>query len=560
MKMRGSLVFVAVLFVLIANSQEVPKGWHLMDAQADSFHGISINKAYQFLQGRRSKQVIVAVLDTGVDTTHEDLKAVLWRNQKEIPGNGVDDDGNGYTDDVYGWNFLGNKKGDNAVKASSEMARVYHRFREKYGNKSPDENSLSPDEKREYRMWKKAAKEIESTPEDHMNVAAMDMVLLSLKRFDKVIREDMKQEEYTLEELENYTPSSSEAKKAKPTLLFYTKLLEFERNTKLSAQMKEISEWVSMKKENFAAKDSVPVDIHQTIIGDNYYDFNDKYYGNSNVMGTFPVHGTHVSGIIGAIRNNGFGADGVADNVRIMMLRIVPNGDEYDKDIALAIRYAVDNGAKVINMSFGKTFSPEKQWIDDAVRYAEAKDVLLVHAAGNESEDVDENPFYPNPYFLDGKRAANYISVGASSDPRIKGKWIADFSNYGNKTVDVFAPGVKIYSTLPGGHEYGFNQGTSMAAPVVAGMAALIRSYFPYLTAQQVKQVIVKTAWKYTDTLMNKPDSKDKVSVTELASGGIVNAYDAVIYAAGLPQPVATPQADKKERLPKSTFEKTKVD
>ena len=268
---------------------------------------------------------------------------------------------------------------------------------------------------------------------------------------------------------------------------------------------------------------------------DDYDNFSDRFYGNNDVMGPGPMHGTHVSGIIAAQRNNSIGIDGVADRVQIMTLRVVPDGDEYDKDVALAIRYAVDQGAKVINMSFGKSFSPEKNWVDSAVKYAEQKDVLLIHASGNESENMDEKENFPNPWLLQWKtKAKNFISVGASSDIKIDPSIAADFSNYGKENVDVFAPGVKIYSTLPGGNQYGNLKGTSMAAPVVAGLAALLRSYYPELTAVDVKQIIEQSVSKPDTTIKCiKPGEKgEKIIFSNLCkSGGIINAYNAVIMA-----------------------------
>lgn len=554
---RGLGIFAALLFALISYSQDVPKGWHLMDEQTDSFHGISLDKAYNFLKGKKVKPIIVAVLDSGVDTTHEDLKSVLWHNPKEIPGNGKDDDGNGYTDDVYGWNFLGNKKGDMVVKASSEMARIYHRYKEKYENKNIDESKLSAEEKKQYEMWKQAAKEIIPKPDDELQVAFIEIALGSIKKWDKALKEDMQKEEYTIGELQDYQPKSPSARQAKSGYLGYMKLLTFDATSSNTDIINEMNEYVENKKTAFAAKDNPPADLRKDVIGDNYYDINDRYYGNSNVMGGGPVHGTHVSGIIAAVRNNGIGIDGVADNVKIMMVRTVPNGDEYDKDVALAIRYAVDNGAKIINMSFGKDFSPEKKWVDDAVKYAEAHDVLIVHAAGNDGENLEEKPSYPSPYFSETTTSApNFITVGASTDPKIKGQYIADFSNYGNKTVNVFAPGEKIYSTLPGGNKYGMEQGTSMAAPVVSGIAALIWTHYPNLTAKQVKEAIEKTVWRSDSTLVNKPGSKEQALMSELCtSGGIVNAYEAVKYAEAL-----SLKSKKKDDLPKSTFENKKAD
>jgi subtilisin family serine protease len=263
-------------------------------------------------------------------------------------------------------------------------------------------------------------------------------------------------------------------------------------------------------------------------------------------------HGTHVSGIIAAARNNGIGMDGIADNVRIMTLRAVPDGDEHDKDIALAIRYAVDNGAKIINMSFGKGFSPEKHWVDEAVKYAESKGVLLVHAAGNDGSNIDTTDNFPTPVFKDGKRASNWITVGASGDVNAGGL-VAPFSNYGKKEVDVFAPGMFIYATVPGGNTYANLQGTSMASPVVAGTAAFLLSYFPNLTAQQLKYIIENSVVK-PGLKVTSPGTDTQVALTELSkSGGLLNAFEAVKIAqkiSGDGKPVKVAETKKKTAAP----------
>jgi subtilisin family serine protease len=313
-----------------------------------------------------------------------------------------------------------------------------------------------------------------------------------------------------------------------------------------------MNEYIGSQERKTEAADKGPREYRAEVVKDNEADLNDKYYGNNDVMASTPLHGTHVAGIIGADRTNGIGANGVADNVRIMAVRAVPDGDEHDKDIALAIRYAVDNGAKVINMSFGKSFSPEKSWVDDAVKYAASKGVLLVHAAGNDSKNIDSSDNFPNPIMLDTKeRASNWITVGASSDPLSEPGYnslTASFSNYGKSEVDVFSPGTKIYSTLPGGNKYGNLQGTSMASPVVAGLAALILSYYPDLTPQQVKYAIEKSA-VVPSVPVKVPGSAISSELTDISkTGGIINAYEAVKIAGTL----------KKEKLPKSVLKKDK--
>lgn len=535
---RITLITFALLLIMQNGFSQKPisNGWHLLSLEKDSVYGIDLDRAYTFIKEKNKKAtpVIVAVIDSGIDTAHEDLKNILWKNLNEIPGNGIDDDKNGYIDDINGWNFLGNKDGKNIKKASDEKSRVFHKYKSKYSNKELDTNLLSVEEKYLYKTWYKSSKEIKVSTEDQANITYLEVVLKSLKKNDKLVREDMGKEEYTIEELENYNPKTDIAKKAKMGVLQIMKILGIDAKAKNTEVLDELDEYVEGKKSALDAADNPPFDYRADIVKDDYNNIQDKSYGNNDIMASTPKHGTHVSGIIAAQRNNGIGMDGVADYVQIMTIRAVPDGDEYDKDVALAIFYAVNNGAKIINMSFGKGFSPEKKWVDSAIQYAASKDVLLIHAAGNDSKDIDNNANYPNPYMLlTGKRATNYITIGASSDPKISGSLAASFSNYGVHTVNVFAPGDKIYSTIPGGNKYGNLQGTSMAAPVVSGIAALIRTYYPFLSAVQVKDIIEKSAIVYTTQVPSiLPGSNEKVSLKDLCTtGGLVNAFAAIQMA-----------------------------
>ena len=506
---------------------EVPRGWHLLSKQTSGYYGIGLDQAYDFLKGKKSTPIIVAVIDSGVDTTHEDLKPILWHNPGEIPGNGIDDDKNGYVDDVYGWNFLGGRDGKNVKEDSYEAARVYHADKDKFENVT-DPSTLSKEDQEKYNVWLKAKQDV---------VGEVDLSLLEkyqqiekdMIAGDSIIQLDLKKKEYNCKDLEGYNPGSITAQKLKQTMTYICSLNK--NNDITNAQILEDLQGEIRKMES---AEKAPPDYRGNIVKDNYNDFNDRFYGNNDVMAGTPFHGTHVSGIIAAARNNGIGIDGIDDNVKIMMVRAVPDGDEHDKDIALAIRYAVDNGAKVINMSFGKGFSPQKDWVDDAVRYAQSKGVLLIHAAGNDAADIDTAWNFPTPvYKSDGKRASNWITVGASGDPQLGGL-AASFSNYGKKEVDVFAPGVKIYSTIPGGNTYGEAQGTSMASPVVAGVAALILEYYPNLSAEQVKYVIEKSSVK-PDVKVKVPGGDTEVDMSELSTtGGLLNAYEAVKFASTL--------------------------
>jgi cell wall-associated protease len=537
---RGIIRLVAVPLVIVsghAYAQQIPRTWYQMDIAKDSFYGISLNKAYDFLRtsNKKAQPVIVAVLDSGIDTTHEDLKPVLWRNPKEIPGNGIDDDNNGYIDDVYGWNFLGNKDGRNIKKASDERSRIFHRWKNQFSDKVLNPEEMTEKERDQFALWKQALNELNFSAEEQMELMFVEVTAKALKKHDKILRQEMGCDEYNFEKLEKFQPVSRMGKEAKMGFLTCMKMIGLDAEEKNTVLLSQLEEYIDGKKSAFESKEKAPKDYRAEVIGDNYYSLADRFYGNADVMGPNPDHGTHVSGLIAAQRNNGVGIDGVADNVRIMMLRVVPDGDEYDKDIALAIRYAVDNGAKVINMSFGKSFSPEKAWVDSAIRYAETKDVLVLHSSGNEGTNIDEKEVFPNPWLKQWNTvASNFITVGASSDPKISGSLTAEFSNYGKERVDVFAPGVKIYSTMPGGNQYGSQQGTSMSTPIVSGIAALIRSYYPNLSAIQVKKIIEKSvSIPDAANLCFKPGAKaDIVPFTTLSkTGGIVNAYNAVVTA-----------------------------
>ncbi len=536
MKRVSLLAFCALLSsALFAQKDEVPKGWHMMDKATSGYYGLSVDKAYDFVRAKKikSKTVIVAVIDSGIDTTHEDLRSVLWKNPKEIPGNGIDDDKNGYVDDIYGWNFIGGRDGRNVEQDSYEAARVYHNLKPKYEGKELDPKTMSPEDAFQYEMWKRSETEVAG---GDSKTSGLELIFLkraytNCLKSDSILRKAMGKEKFTGKELGEFTTTDPDVKKAKNSL--YSLM---SGNDALEASNQEFLEgfgdYVSGEEKKAEAASTPPEDYRGSIVKDNYNDFNDKFYGNPDVMASnkSALHGTHVSGIIAASRNNGVGMDGIADNVRIMMLRAVPDGDEHDKDIALAIRYAADNGAQVINMSFGKGFSPEKKWVDDAVRYAESKGVLLVHAAGNDAKNIDSTFNYPTPLFLDNKRPNNWITVGASGDPKAGGV-TANFSNYGKKEVDVFAPGVRIYSSVPGGNTYQNLQGTSMASPVVAGLAAFILEYYPNLSAAQVKMVIEKSAVKLSEKVKN-PETGDMVPLSDISkSGGLVNAYEAIKLA-----------------------------
>ncbi len=528
---------------------EIPKNWHTQNQDSTGIYGISLDKAYGFINSKKikSKQVVVAVIDSGIDTLHEDLKSVLWTNPKEIPYNGIDDDKNGFIDDVHGWNFLGGKDGRNVKKDSYEAARVYNKLKLKFENLTVDESKLSESEKIEWANFNKTKQRLvgDINPEE---IAFIKKLMPVFLKGDSVITKDLGKKEYNCKDLDKYVTTNADAKKTKMFLLQLCK----GNGTDDITNNQIIDEFDGQIRKSEAA-DHAPEEYRKLIVQDDESNINDRNYGNNDLMAANPFHGTHCAGIIAAVRNNKIGMDGIADNVKIMMVRAVPDGDEHDKDIALAIRYAVDNGAQVISMSFGKEFSPEKQWVDEAVQYAEKMGVLLVHAAGNDGKNVDTTDNFPSPiYKATNKKATNWITVGASGDPS-NGGIAANFSNYGKKEVDIFAPGVQIYSTMPGGDKYGEASGTSMACPVVAGTAALIMSYYPTLSAQQIKYVIEKSANQINE-VVKQPGSDLTVPFNELSkSGGLLNAYSAIQLASTL----KGERKMAKEKLPKPSIKKS---
>lgn len=535
-----SLIFLAFTFLIsiygtAQTTSTLSNSWHLKDKVKDSCFGISLTEAYEFVKGKKSKPVIVAVIDSGLDTLHEDLKSVLWHNPKEIPGNKKDDDGNGYVDDIYGWNFLGGADGRSVTVDSYERDRVYHKYKSLFDEKNIIIDSLPKSEQYVYEMWMKAKKEIDTDEISDEEINMLSMILANLTNSDSILKLAFKKEVYTGNELEELKTDVAAEKKSQTVFLSLMKM-----NNALDATNKELIEgltdYIASQKRKGTSKLNPPLPYRAEIVKDEYSNLDDRKYGNNDVFvdNKSAFHGTHVSGIIAAQRNNNIGIDGIAENVKLMTLRAVPDGDEHDKDIALAIRYAVDNGAQIINMSFGKSFSPEKKWVDEAVLYAKSKGVLLVHAAGNDSKNIDSTWNFPNPIAQStNSKATNWITVGASGDSNLGGL-IADFSNYGKQEVDVFAPGVKIYSTIPGGNTYGNAQGTSMASPVVAGLAAFILSYYPTLSAEQLKFVIEKSVSPINEKVIN-PGTVDEVNLSDISkTGGIVNAHEAIKLAATL--------------------------
>jgi subtilisin family serine protease len=548
MTKRGAGIVITLLITLLSfqsqafqvqDTTETPKDWYLRDPETDSLQGVSAEKTYAtLLSGKPSRTVVVAVVDSGVDIDHEDLKDVLWINEDEIAGNGVDDDKNGYVDDIHGWNFIGGKTG-NVNEDTYEVTREYARLKTKYEN--IDEKSINKKNKGEYEYWKTVKTKYdrdfkfnkEQFDQYNSQYQLYANAYLTINYCDSLL-EKVSGQPVSKSSLASIPATNDTLNFAKETL---TKILEsVDGDVEVAAFLDELGSYLDQLKEGV---DHYRVAVEygyntefdsRVVVGDNPADLYEKGYGNNDVEGPDPKHGTHVAGIIGANRKNDLGVKGVADNVRIMSVRAVPNGDERDKDVANAILYATDNGAQIINMSFGKAFSPGKEAVDKAIKYAESKGVLLIHAAGNDGDDLDQKSNYPTKNLGNGKQSKTWLEIGASS-------WGADedfvgsFSNYGKNSVDLFAPGVKIYSTTPD-NSYEDLQGTSMACPATSGVAAMLMAYFPELSAVQVRDILRQSTRRFDGLKVIKPGTKDEVPFETLsATGGLVNAYEAVKLA-----------------------------
>ncbi len=509
--------------------------WHWKDLAKDGVHGVSLTEAHQKLTTLKltPTPIVIAVLDGGIDTSHPQIKPFLWKNAKEIPGNQLDDDKNGYVDDYYGWNFLGNAHGVNINKAAAEKSRVYHRYKKEFNQAALDSSQWNQEKKKTYLTWKQAAAEMIFSEEDAANLSFIKMAKNAVLKMGAVLIKEIEDTNFTAEQLEPFQPMGKIAADTKISYLRTLQALGIDKSMGYSTILNDLNDYIAGKEQSSLALENEPEDLRKTIIQDQYENFKDQFYGNMDIMGPNARHGTHVAGL--AIGITDTAATSFKTPIRIMGLRVVPDGDEYDKDIALGIRYAVNNGAKVINMSFGKSFSPEQAWVDSAIRYALSKDVLIIHSAGNESYDLNIKTVYPSPYStLFKDKAANMLTVGASSDPLIGESLLTDFSNYGNQVVDLLSPGYKIYSSLPS-PRFGFQNGTSMAAPIVSHIAGLVRAYFPKLTAVEVKNILLQSCWKPNDPNIQFaiPQKEQTSTLSNIAAeGGIINAALSIQNAA----------------------------
>ena len=534
--MKNLLIFSLLIVSFTVFSQDDEKGdkdlskfnkkninWHNKDYKKDKIVGSSVEKLYnEYLKNTKPKKsIVVAIIDGGVDIYHEDLKDNIWVNKGEIPNNGIDDDKNGYIDDVNGWNFIGNKDGKNLNEAPLEKTRLYSVLDKKYSGKTESEIT----DKKEYEYYLKVKESFESEYHKSLEESnSLSQFLQNIEMAESYIKQYLQRDSFTIEDVKAIKTDDADL----------NSIITFLKQVYSSGYDKK--ELISYKKHiDNELKYNLNIDFHPRadIIGDDCNNYEQKDYGNNDVKGPRSSHGTFGAGVIAAKRNNGVGVQGVADSVKLMVLRVVPDGDEYDKDVALSIRYAVDNGANIINMSFGKDFSvnPHKVW--EAVKYASDHNVLLVHAAGNEAENNDTIVHYPADFVDNTDTVVNFITVGASDMKRNKALPTV-FSNYGKTTVDVFAPGYELVSTAPE-NTYSLASGTSFSAPLVTGVAALIWSYYPEITATQLKKILLENVNCFGKRKVYLPlegyGKRTKVKFGDLSvTGGVINAYNTYVY------------------------------
>ncbi len=509
------------------------KTWYHKDYSSTKVYGVNTANAYKYLEskGLKPKTIVVGVLDSGVEVDHPGLAKNMWKNPNEVPNNGKDDDKNGYIDDVYGWNFIGGKNGD-INHDNLEVTRMVKKYQSVFEGPNTATNKANQAKMPEEFAMYMLSKEIYNKKG---NEAKMQFEQIGMmKKLIPTMVTLLNGKNFTAENVAAIKPTNQNEAIAAGVMknivqdpsLAGKSAAEF--NTAIS---KEFDDYLKHFESQASKHYNLDFDPRAEIVGDNYDDYSERFYGNNNYEGPDANHGTHVAGIIAGYAHGSEVQYGVASKVaKIMTVRTVPDGDERDKDVANSIRYAVDNGAKIINMSFGKSVSPGKKHVWDAFKYAESKGVLLVKAAGNDNNDIVENVAYPTNYettTAEKPLVSNMIVVGASTNDAEMLR--ASFSNYNQKHVDVFAPGQEIYSTVPDG-KYEYAQGTSMASPVVAGVAAVLLSYMPNLTPAQIIESLVNTSNKSTVNAMLKTNTNNRFDMISRA-GGVVDARKAAEYA-----------------------------
>ena len=556
------LLLMASACISVANAQLVKQNdqgekkqsdldWYNCSFDKDNVYGAEVNKAYDFLKGKKmKKRPVVALIGSGIDVEHEDLKQAIWFNPKE-KADGKDNDKNGLVDDINGWNFLGGKDGQVMESTMREGDREFLRLKDKYADYMFDGKDYykiinekmtkvpAPENVDEFNYYR-----FNVMPESPIAGSYGGWVLVQAvkeyaAKFDKMMRERFPNKELTQEDFnicyDPKAPRDSLAEVAFMVCAYGFSIYQTDKWDAVYAGIKSGAQIQQSQAEYEAKVKQFGSDGRATIIGDNYLDINDNKYGNNVLLTTDASIGTMEAGIIAGKRDNGLGGNGIMDQAEIMTLRVSANGEPYLKDIALAIRYAVDHGADVILLPVQNSLYPEdqKKWISEALEYAESKGVLAITPAWEASQDLSKDIYFPNRW-MTGKKELTNLMVVSSSDKEGNPSMT---SNYGAKEVDLYAPGIDIYSTYTG-DTYQTGTGIGLAAATTVGVAALLKAYYPQLTGTQIRNILLESVTSRKDVEVEKgirvngQASQDLFLFGDLClSGGILNAYQAVVAA-----------------------------
>jgi subtilisin family serine protease len=551
--MKKIYILIASLLIGVAGYAQ-NENWHHL-APEDGVFGAAIERAHAAAResGLRParRPITIALIGGGIDISHKAISDIIWVNRRERRINGRDNDRNGWIDDRHGWNFLGNDT--MTINSLSTMGdREFLRLKDKYNHFLFVEDGIAymfddelgalvetepPADMEEFEYFLRVVTESELA-ETNRGVMLAKAVVWYIREIGHSMRMAYPERVLTRTDFGEFVRAQQSTTAMQDALFAFIDLMFMSANTE---------DWNTMAA--FADTEFIPIQElrheramarrfprERELIGDDPNDLNDKGYGNNNLLANNALRNTMIAGIIGA----GGGQSeirGITNNVQIMTLRIEADfGEPYMKDMALAIRYAVEQGADIIQLGATNRLFPRHQshWVEEALRYAEQRNVLVVIPVRDLSSNLDDFPFYPNRNLSTGT-LSNIITVAASDSLGNPFLW----ANFSETELDIFAPGVEIKSAMPG-NRYAIDSGSAYAAAMVTGVAAFIKNYFPQITPAQMRQLLIDTVTDRSDAEVEKQYRATAGSMrgriaTDLflfsdlcVSGGILNAERAI--------------------------------
>lgn len=534
-----------------ARKKQSDLDWYNCSFGEDGVYGAEVNKAYEFLKGKKvKKRPVVALIGTGLDVEHEDLKQAIWVNPGE-QADGKDRDKNGFIDDINGWNFLGGKNGQVMERLIQEGDREFLRLKDKYADYITSNGEFfkiidgkrvkvsAPENLSEYSYYKNVVMPESQLARIYGGWNMAYVIAEYGQKFKEDLRAKFPGQRITLQEFQTcYDPNAPQDTLSDVTFTLIATAFQLYKTDDLDFVYKTFVETgVARGKESYEeALKAYGYDGRKDIVGDDYLNINDNKYGNNVLLTSDAGLGTMQGGIIGGKRGNGLGNDGIMDEAEIMALRVTASGGEpYIKDMVLAIRYAADHGVDIIVLPQQNTLYPDgqKEWMIEALRYAESKGILVIVPAWELSQDLAKQTFYPNRRMTGDKELTNLMVISSSDkegNPSLN-------ANYGAKELDLFAPGINIYSAYTG-DTYQIGSGVGLASASVAGVAALIKAYYPHLTGSQIRDILLESVTSRKGVEVEKGIEVDGKQTQDLflfddlcLSGGILNAYQAIMAA-----------------------------